>query len=54
MRALLGQIFNRDDAQDIAEYALMLSVIVVIVVSVVMAVGKHASTIFSKAAAGLK
>lgn len=54
MRALLGQIFKSDDAQDIAEYALMLSVIVVIVVSVVMAVGRNAATIFSKAAAGLK
>ena len=53
MRVLLGQVFGNDDAQDIAEYAIMLAVILVIVLGVVTAIGTHAKTIFSKAASGL-
>jgi Flp pilus assembly pilin Flp len=39
-----------DSAQDIAEYALLLAVILVIVITVVTAIGSNANTIFSKAA----
>jgi Flp pilus assembly pilin Flp len=39
-----------DSAQDIAEYALLLAVILVIVITVVTAIGTNANTIFSKAA----
>jgi Flp pilus assembly pilin Flp len=53
MRQLLTRIWNNDDAQDIAEYALLLAVILVIVISVVTAIGTNANTIFSKASAGL-
>jgi Flp pilus assembly pilin Flp len=53
MRQLLTHLWNDDDAQDIAEYALMLAVILVIVITVVTAIGTNANTIFSKAAAGL-
>jgi Flp pilus assembly pilin Flp len=54
MRALLGRTWDNDDAQDIAEYALMLAVILVIVISVVTVVGTNANTIFSKVADKLK
>ena len=40
-------------SEDIAEYALLLAVILVIVISVVTAVGTNANTIFSKAAGKL-
>lgn len=53
MRQLLTRVWNNDDAQDIAEYALLLAVILVIVISVVTAIGTNANTIFSKASAGL-
>jgi Flp pilus assembly pilin Flp len=54
MRELVTKMWANDDAQDIAEYALMLAVILVIVISVVTAIGTNANTIFSKAASGLK
>jgi Flp pilus assembly pilin Flp len=53
MRQLLSRVWNEDDAQDIAEYALLLAVILVIVITVVTAIGTNANTIFSKASAGL-
>jgi len=53
MRALLARVWNNDDAQDIAEYALLLAVVLVIVITVVTAIGTNANTIFSKTAAGL-
>ena len=53
MRVILGRVLGNNDAQDIAEYAMMLAVILVIVLSVVAAIGTHANTIFSKAASGL-
>ena len=53
MRTLLTRLWSDDDAQDIAEYALLLAVILVIVITVVTAIGTNANSIFSKAAAGL-
>jgi Flp pilus assembly pilin Flp len=53
MRQLLTRVWNNDDAQDIAEYAIMLAVILVIVLGVVTAIGSNAKTIFSKAASAL-
>jgi Flp pilus assembly pilin Flp len=46
----MKRLWQDDSAQDIAEYALLLAVILVIVISVVTAVGTNANTIFSKAA----
>jgi len=46
----LKLLWQDDSAQDIAEYALLLAVILVIVITVVTAIGTNANTIFSKAA----
>jgi Flp pilus assembly pilin Flp len=43
-------LWQDDSGQDIAEYALLLAVILVIVITVVTAIGSNANTIFSKAA----
>jgi Flp pilus assembly pilin Flp len=53
MRPFLTRVWNDDDAQDIAEYALLLAVILVIVITVVTAIGTNANAIFSKASSGL-
>jgi Flp pilus assembly pilin Flp len=53
MRQLLNRMWQDDEGQDIAEYALMLAVILVIVITVVTAIGTNANSIFSKASTGL-
>ena len=48
------QLWLDDQGQDIAEYALMLAVILVIVILAVQAIGTNANTVFSKAASALQ
>lgn len=50
----LNRVWTNDEGQDIAEYALMLAVILIIVLLTVQAIGTNANTIFSKAASVLK
>lgn len=50
----LVAVWNNDDGQDIAEYALMLAVILIIVIITVQAIGNNANIIFSKTASALK
>lgn len=42
-----------DDGQDIAEYAVMLAVILILVVGTIRLVGSHANTVFSSAASAI-
>jgi Flp pilus assembly pilin Flp len=43
-----------DEGQDIAEYAVMLAVILVIVVGTIRLVGSNANNVFSSVASGLQ
>jgi Flp pilus assembly pilin Flp len=54
MTDVLRNLWLNDDGQDIAEYALMLAVILVIVILTVQAIGTNANNIFSKAASVLQ
>jgi Flp pilus assembly pilin Flp len=54
MSELIRNVWNNDEGQDIAEYALMLAVILVIVIVTVKAIGTNANTVFSRAASVLK
>ena len=45
---------SSDDGQDIAEYAVMLAVILVIVVGTIRLVGSHASNVFSSVASTIQ
>jgi Flp pilus assembly pilin Flp len=54
MTELLTRFWNNDEGQDIAEYALMLGVILVLVITVVSAIGTNANLIFSKVANALQ
>ncbi len=51
---LLHRMWNDDEGQDIAEYAVMLAVIVVIVVGTVSLIGRNANNIFSEIASALQ
>ena len=48
MANLLRKLWNDDQGQDIAEYAVMLAVVLVIVIGAVRLIGVNASTVFSQ------
>lgn len=48
MADLLRKFWHEDQGQDVAEYAVMLAVILVIVVGTVRLIGSSANTVFSQ------
>ena len=50
VRAAILNLCTTDDGQDIAEYAVMLAVILVIVIGTVRLIGTHANDVFSHVA----
>ena len=54
MMPLLRSLLIEDEAQDIAEYAVMLAVILVLVVGTVRLIGSNANNVFSSAASSLQ
>jgi Flp pilus assembly protein, pilin Flp len=52
--SILPQLFSDDNGQDIAEYAVMLAVILVIVVGTIRLVGSNANNAFSNVASALQ
>ena len=50
----LFYLWNDETGQDIAEYAVMLAVILIIVVGTVRLVGSNSNTIFSNVASSLQ
>lgn len=51
---LLNEFWIEDNGQDIAEYAVLLAVILVIVLGAVQLIGSNASTIFSSVASSIQ
>lgn len=47
MNKILKQLWKDESGQDIAEYAVMLAVILVIVIGTVRLIGSNANTVFS-------
>ena len=54
MASLLRRLWQKNDGQDIAEYAVMLAVILVLVVGTVRLVGSNANNAFSSVASSLQ
>jgi len=54
MGDLLRRLWRHDDGQDIAEYAVMLAVILVIVVGTIRLVGSNANNVFSATASAIQ
>jgi Flp pilus assembly pilin Flp len=50
----LRRMWQDDEGQDIAEYAVMLAVILVIVVGTIKLIGTKANTVFSETASSLQ
>lgn len=53
-RETLRKLWAGDDGQDIAEYAVMLAVILVIVVGTIRLIGSNSNTVFSQAASSIQ
>jgi len=51
---LIRQLWSEDAGQDIAEYAVMLAVILVLVVGTVRLIGSNANNVFSTAASSIQ
>ena len=54
MTDLILRLWTDDKGQDIAEYAVMLAVILVIVVGTIRLIGSNANTVFSSAASSIQ
>ena len=54
MANLLNQLWNDDRGQDIAEYAVMLAVILVIVVGTIRLIGSNANNVFSQVGSAIQ
>jgi len=54
MRYLLVTLGSNEDGQDVAEYAVMLAVVLVIVVSTVRLIGANASNVFSQVGSAIQ
>jgi pilus assembly protein Flp/PilA len=50
----LQQLWNDESGQDIAEYAVMLAVILVIVVGTIRLIGSNANTVFSNVGSAIQ
>jgi Flp pilus assembly pilin Flp len=54
MANLLKQIWHDDQGQDVAEYAVMLAVILVIVVGTIRLIGSNANNVFSSVGSAIQ
>jgi Flp pilus assembly pilin Flp len=54
MTSLVYRLWSEEEGQDIAEYAVMLAVILVIVVGTLRLIGSNANTVFSNVASTLQ
>jgi Flp pilus assembly pilin Flp len=53
MKNIFHRLWSEDEAQDIAEYAVMLAVILVIVVGTIRLIGSNANNVFSSVASSI-
>ena len=54
MTEVIRRIWSEDQGQDIAEYAVMLAVILVLVVGTIRLIGSNANNVFSSAASAIQ
>ncbi|HYA24708.1 MAG TPA: hypothetical protein VEF05_11145 [Terriglobales bacterium] len=54
MMSVVRRLWREDEGQDIAEYAVMLAVILVIVVGTIRLIGGNANNVFSNVASSIQ
>jgi pilus assembly protein Flp/PilA len=50
----LSKLWSNEDGQDVAEYAVMLAVILVIVVGTIQLIGSNANSVFSQVGSSIQ
>ena len=53
MSGIIRRLWSNDEGQDIAEYAVMLAVILVLVVGTIRLIGSNANNVFSNTASSI-
>ena len=53
MKAVAKRLWQNEEGQDIAEYAVMLAVILVIVIGTIRLIGGNANNVFSQVASSI-
>ncbi len=54
MMSIVCSLWHEDEGQDIAEYAVMLAVILVIVVGTIRLIGSNANNVFSSVSSAIQ
>jgi len=54
MKMFVRSLWNNQEGQDIAEYAVMLAVILVIVIGTIRLIGSNANNVFSSVGSAIK
>lgn len=54
MSEFIRRVWSEDEGQDIAEYAVMLAVILVLVVGTIRLIGSNANNVFSNTASSIQ
>jgi len=54
MKKFVRSLWNKQEGQDIAEYAVMLAVILVIVVGTIRLIGSNANNVFSSVGSAIQ
>jgi Flp pilus assembly pilin Flp len=54
MNYFISKLWSNEDGQDVAEYSIMLAVILVIVVGTVRLIGSNAGTVFSQVGSSIQ
>jgi Flp pilus assembly pilin Flp len=50
----LGRLWSQDDGQDVAEYSVMLAVILVIAIGAIRMIGSNANAVFSSVGSAIQ
>ncbi len=54
MSGVFRELWNYDEAQDVAEYAMMLAVVLAIAIGAIRLIGFHTSTIFANLGSAIR
>ena len=54
MQNFIGKLWSDEEGQDVAEYSVMLAVVLVIVVGTVRLIGSNASNVFSSVGSAIQ
>ena len=54
MDSIIRRLWSEQEGQDVAEYSVMLAVVLVIVIGTIRLIGSNAATVFSQVGSGIQ